>query len=122
MDMVTKSILEMAKGGFLECTDYEMSKVVSNILDPNTKATAKRKLTITMELTPDDSRTNIVTSFTVKSTLATTNPLLTTLYVAGANSTGGMQIVEMTPQIPGQISMDGEGQEAPPTLRLVSSN
>lgn len=40
-----KSILEMARGGFLERVDYEMAKILANIMDPNTKATGKRKLT-----------------------------------------------------------------------------
>ena len=39
-----KSLLQMARGAFEEVFDAEMSKVLDNILDPNTKATAKRKL------------------------------------------------------------------------------
>lgn len=41
-----KSILEMARGGFLEVTDLEMTKAIANIMDPNTSATAKRKITV----------------------------------------------------------------------------
>lgn len=33
-----KSILEMSMGAILERVDYEMGKVMDNILDPNTKA------------------------------------------------------------------------------------
>lgn len=47
-----KSILEMSMGAILERVDYEMGKVMDNILDPNTKATAKRKISVTLELTP----------------------------------------------------------------------
>ena len=50
------SIMRMARGAFEERVDYEMDKVIQNILDPNTKATAKRKITLTIELTPDDER------------------------------------------------------------------
>ena len=39
----------MARGAFEERVDYEMDKVIQNILDPNTKATAKRKITLTIE-------------------------------------------------------------------------
>ena len=42
------SIMSMARGAFEERVDYEMDKVIQNILDPNTKATAKRKITITL--------------------------------------------------------------------------
>lgn len=43
------SIMSMARGAFEERVDYEMDKVIQNILDPNTKATAKRKITLTIE-------------------------------------------------------------------------
>ena len=71
------SIMRMARGAFEERVDYEMDKVIQNILDPNTKATAKRKITLTIELTPDDERRQIQVSVTAKSTLAATNPVKT---------------------------------------------
>jgi hypothetical protein len=43
-----KSILEMSMGGILERVDYEMGKVLENILDPNTKATAKGEVIVMM--------------------------------------------------------------------------
>ena len=49
-----ESIMRMAKGAFEERVDYEMAKVIDNILDLNTKATEKRKITLTIELKPDD--------------------------------------------------------------------
>lgn len=69
------SIMSMARGAFEERVDYEMDKVIQNILDPNTKATAKRKITLTIELTPDDERRTIGVQVTAKSTLAATNPV-----------------------------------------------
>lgn len=62
------SIMSMARGAFEERVDYEMDKVIQNILDPNTKATAKRKITLTIELTPDDERRTIGVQVTAKST------------------------------------------------------
>ena len=49
------SILQMAQGAFQERVDYEMQRCVDNILDVNTKATAKRKITLTIELTPAET-------------------------------------------------------------------
>lgn len=114
-----KSILEMARGGFMERVDYEMAKVIDNILDPNTKATGKRKLTVTIELVPDDTRTSIAVNFTAKSTLVATNPVLTNLYVVGDDRTGEVSAVEMVPQIPGQMGMDGGEQEPPASLKII---
>lgn len=61
------SILQMARGAFQERVDYEMGRVVDNILDLNTKATAKRKITLTIELTPDDERQTISVAVQAKS-------------------------------------------------------
>lgn len=110
-----KSILEMCNGAFKERADYEMSRLIDNILDPNTDPVAKRKVTITLELKPDAERTNVAVACSVKSSLAPTYPVATMLYIA-ANDT----VIEMTPQIPGQLGLDGNEQEAPAQLRLVN--
>lgn len=109
-----KSILQMARGAIQERADYEMSRLLANILDANTSPTAKRKLTITLELKPDDQRQNISVSVTAKSALAPTSPVVTSLFVAD-----GDNVVEMVPQIPGQFGIDGSEQETPPTLKLI---
>lgn len=118
-EAVKKSILEMARGSFLEQVDYEMAKIIDNILDPNTKATGKRKITVTMELIPDDSRRQIGVSFSTKLAFVATNPLTTSLYVLGGSDTGEMCVVEMVPQIPGQLELNGAEQERPPQLKII---
>lgn len=119
MNAKEKSILQMARGAFEERVDVEMAKVIGNILDPNTKATQKRKLTLTLELTPDDERQNIAVNFTVKSSLAPMVPARTSLWIAGEQGTGEVQVVEMVPQVPGQMSLDGTESEAPASLKLI---
>lgn len=109
-----RSIIDMARGAIKERADYEMTRVVENILDPNTSATSARKITITLTLKSDDTRQNIAVSCVAKSTLAATNPVTTSLYVADEES-----IVEMVPQIPGQLAVDAGEQEAPPMLKLI---
>ena len=109
-----KSILEMARGAIMERVDYEMVKVIDNIMDANTKPTAKRKITLTIELQPDYDRENIVVNSTVKTALAPTNPVQTVLYAAGGDT-----LIEMAPQIPGQVDVNGEVQEAPAQLKLL---
>lgn len=114
------SIMSMARGAFEERVDYEMDKVIQNILDPNTKATAKRKITLTIELTPDDERQTISVAVQAKATLAPTNPVATALCIT-SDGNGEMVVAEMVPQIPGQINMDGTQQEAPKILKLVQT-
>lgn len=109
-----KSILQMARGAIQERADYEMYRILENILDANTSATAARKLTLTLELKPDDERQTITVKCTAKSTLAPTSPVVTSLYVADEDN-----VVEMVPQIPGQFNLSGEEQGAPPSLKLI---
>lgn len=114
-ERMKKSILEMCNGAFQERTDYEMNRLIENILDPNTDPVAKRKIQITLELKPDADRTTVAVSCAVKSSLAPTYPVATMLYIA-ANDT----VIEMTPQIPGQLGFDGREQEKPAQLRLIA--
>lgn len=115
------SIMQMARGAFQERVDYEMTRVIDNILDPNTKATAKRKITLTIELVPDDERENIAVAVTAKSTLASTNPVTTALFIARTRN-GERLIGEKVPQIPGQMRMDGTEQEPPKLLKLMQQD
>lgn len=66
-----RSIIDMARGAIKERADYEMTRVVENILDPNTSATAARKITITLTLKSDDTRQNIAVSCVAKSMMGT---------------------------------------------------
>ena len=116
-----KSILEMAHGAIMERTDYEMKKVLDNILDPNTKAAKKRTLTVTLELLPDDDRRQIQVKATSKSKLEPTNAVSTALYITGDGDTGEATAVEMVPQVPGQTAFDGSEQEQPTVLKLVKN-
>ena len=115
------SILQMAQGAFQERVDYEMQRCVDNILDVNTKATAKRKITLTIELTPDDDRRQIRVNVVDKATLAATNPVATSLCVT-TDGNGEMVVAEMVPQLPGQMRMDGQEQEAPKILNLLQAS
>ena len=108
-----KSILEMSMGAILERVDYEMGKVMDNILDPNTKATAKRKISVTLELIPSADRRS-----TAKCSLTPTDPVTTSLYITNAPSTGELMVAEMVPQVPGQLALDGEEQDHPKILKF----
>ena len=114
------SILQMARGAIQERVDYEVSRVVDNILDLNTEATAKRKITMTIEFKPDENRQYIKISASAKSALAPVLPVGTTLGIAANPETGEMVLVESTPQVPGQVGMDGSVQEAPKLLKVAA--
>ena len=113
-----KSILEMSMGAILERVDYEMGKVIDNILDLNTKPTGKRKITVTLELIPSADRKTITVQTTAKSTLVPTDPVTTSLFITNQPSTGEMVVAEMVPQVPGQVAMDGTEQTQPKILNF----
>lgn len=104
MEMNQKSILEMARGAIRERVDYEMSKIVNNILDPNTVAQTARKLTVTLTLKPNEKRDQIAVSSAVSCKLAPTNEVSTQLYVE-MDEDGLPVILEGLPQLPGQTSL-----------------
>lgn len=116
--MDSKSILEMSRGAILERVNYEMGKVIDNILDPNTKPDAKRKLTLTLTLTPSADRKTIHVQTTAKSTLVSTDPVTTGLYITSNPGSGEMMVAEMVPQIPGQLDFSGGEQAEPHILKF----
>lgn len=114
-----KSILEMSAGAILERVDYEMGKVLDNILDPNTRATGKRKIMVSLELIPSADRSTITVQTTAKCTLVPTEPVTTSLYITGRPVNGELLVAEMVPQVPGQMGLDGGEQDHPKILKFV---
>ena len=103
------SLIDMAHGAIKERVDHEMARVLANIADPNTKAVAKRTITVKVTLEPDETRQHVEVSASASSTLAPFNPVKTALAVGKED--GRTVAVELTPQIPGQ--MDTAGNTAP---------
>lgn len=115
-----KSILEMGRGAIMERVDYEMAKVIENILDENTKATGVRELTVKIKFTPDDKREVIKVDTVASSKLQPTNSIVTALYL-GKDQNGDIGAVEMVPQIPGQTFANGTEQETPAKLKMIKT-
>ena len=112
-----KSVLEMAMGAIAEITDYEVERVVANIMDPNTAATAKRKITITLTFAPDDYRQQIGMDAQAKTILVPVQPVRTNLCITKGRD-GELLLAEMTPQVPGQVDMDGVESPEPAIARV----
>lgn len=113
-----QSILDMARGAIKERVDYEMSRIMDNILDVNTNPTKERSLTITVKFKPDSERQQISVQAIAKSKLEPTNPVATALFITG-DQNGEAAAVEMVPQVPGQQSFDGNEENEPKVLRLI---
>ena len=116
---VRSSLLQMAKGAIQERVDYEVSRVVDNILDMNTEAKVKRKVTLTIVMVPDDDRQVVKIEASAKSTLAPVTPVGTSLVIT-ADGNGEMILAEIVPQVPGQLSLTGQEQEEPKILKIAA--
>ena len=115
------SLLQMAKGAIQERVDYEVSRVVDNILDMNTEAKVKRKVVLTITMVPDEDRQVVKIEASAKSTLAPVTPVGTSLVIT-SDGNGEMILAEIIPQVPGQMSLTGEVQEAPKILKIAAQN
>lgn len=112
-----ESFLELCKGAMLERFDYEMGKVIENILDPNTAADKPRKLTLTLTLKADAERKKIGYDTVVKASLQPTHSISGAVAVM-PDENGELNLVEMVPQIPGQMNVNGAEQDEPTVIQL----
>lgn len=63
-------------GAAVELFERELESVLKNCADPNTKPDAKRKITLTVVVQPDEKRELLAFAVEAKSTLAATRPSL----------------------------------------------
>lgn len=80
MSIKEVSLDTIADGSALDLFQHELMNVCANIMDPNTSATGKRKIVLEFELAPDDSRDEVKTTVSVKSTLQPIKGYSKTLY------------------------------------------
>lgn len=111
---------KFANGAFTAQINRELKKVTENIQDPNTDATAKRRITVVIEFKPNESRDFVTTGVQAKSTLAPALGAVTALSMGKNLKTNEVEAVEIGSQIPGQMSMEEiEEPEYPSVTRTV---
>ena len=116
--LIGLDLTHIADGGLQEKLDKELEKVFDNILDLNTDAKAKRKVTITLTMSTDDERTVVKTGMEVKSTLAPQKGVATTVIV-GRDGAGKIHANELKSGIPGQTYFDDNGDMRTDTGELI---
>lgn len=78
-----EDILQMTKEEVHKCVDQEIAKVVDNILDVSTEAKTKRKITLTIEMKPEDERRGVSMAITAQTILAPASPVTTNVLIGG---------------------------------------
>jgi len=81
-ETVDVSLATVMGGLAIERFDDELRKVLENIVDPNTPATAKREVTIKVSIKPDRSRDLGQVEIAVSSKLAPAEKCATRVFIA----------------------------------------
>ncbi|MCB5934465.1 replication terminator protein [Caldibacillus thermoamylovorans] len=100
---------QLANGAIQEKLDYQLEKVFENIHDPNTKAEAKRTITIKLEFVPDENRQTIKVNCDMSHNLANVKGVSMTVLTGKDLSNGKIEAKELKSNIPGQTYFDDEG-------------
>lgn len=99
-------------GALMERVAVAYSQVAANIFDRNTKADAKREITIKVSIKPTKTRAEADVSTSVVTKLAPMAEMETMAQIGVDDQTGELVIVEKTDITPGQIDMQGEVHES----------
>ena len=96
---------EFANGAFSAQVNRAMEEVTKNIQDPNTDATATRKITVTITFKPAETRNFTPAGVQTKTTLAPEMGAVTAISMGRDLKTGEVEAVEIGNQIPGQVEI-----------------
>ncbi|WP_079479689.1 hypothetical protein [Halobacillus salinus] len=106
-DEYEMKLSEVADGALQEQFNVEHQRVVQNMFDRNTKAKAKRKITIELEYVPNEQRELANLTLNVKSKLAPAESVPTSLMI-GADGDGQVVGKELRSGIRGQTYFDDD--------------
>lgn len=103
-----KSILDFADGASIERINYEMQKVIENVVHPNTDD-KPRKLTIEITVTPQNDRRTVALKTVVKKQLRPTSAVQTQMVFQALD--GEIKSYELTGIPDGQQDLFGQVHE-----------
>lgn len=97
---------EFANGAFSVQVNRAVAQVMKNIQDPNTDATAARKITVTIAFKPNEMRDFITTGVVTKTSLAPELGAVTAMACGTNLKTGEIEAKEIGKNLPGQMSFN----------------
>lgn len=103
----------LAGGAFAEKLNEALMQVAENIQNPNTEATTKRQINISIKFAPNKSRQVINTQISVTTKLAATEAIDTQMVMGVNMRTGQIEIAEYDGQIRGQMNLSDFTEEEP---------
>ena len=102
------SILDFADGSVIKRINYELQKVLENVVHPNTDE-KPRKLTLEIQITPQNDRRTVSLKTTVKKVLRPTSSVQTQMVFQSMD--GEMRSYEVTGIPDGQQDLFGQVHE-----------
>ena len=102
---------ELAGGALQEKFNKAFERVVENLQDVNTSFKVKRRITIQLDFTQNETRDDVHVGLAVVEKLAPQAPMTTSFAIGKDLKTGEMYAEEYGKQIKGQISFDDFGTE-----------
>jgi hypothetical protein len=93
----------LAGGAFAEKLNEALMQVAENIQNPNTEATTKRQIQITLKFAPNKTRQLVSTQIAVTTKLAATEAIDTQMIMGINMRTGQIEIAEYDGQIRGRL-------------------
>ena len=105
----------LAGGAFAEKLNEALIQVADNIQNPNTEATTKRQINVTIKFAPNKTRQLVNTQIAVTTKPAATEAIDTQMIMGVNMRTGQLEIAEYDGQIRGQMSLSDltQPQEKP---------
>lgn len=108
---------ELAGGAFAEKVNEAIMQVAENIQNPNTDATARRKVQVVLTFAPNKTRQMVNTTIAVTTKLAPTEAIDTQIVMGTDFRTGKVEIAEYDGQIKGQQRLfDLKNGNQPPAV------
>ena len=109
----------LMNGAVQEKFGSALREVLANVRDPNTSATVKRSITLTITIAPSAGRDVAEMSVQTKTKLAPPNTASSTIYLAYGDD-GSVTATEKLDQVPGQLSMSGDETPLPNVVTFES--
>ena len=101
-----KKLDELMDGALTERFNTEMERVLCNVFDPNTDPKAKRRISLIIDIAPNERRDAAEFRVDVKSRIAPPVAIAQTVFLH-MDDKGNVVATEMTRESPGQIDMYG---------------
>jgi len=110
------SLTNLGKGAAVEKFDHELGEVLTNILDPNTEATAKRRIVLEVTIRPNKDRR--MGAVSVSCTSKTAAPVAFNTMAYFGREKGQAEVVAFENN-PNQLSFDDIAEAQPENVAAL---